>query len=599
MAAAAKQVGCPQGILSVRLVRGRAMLAKRLARRGLAVSAAVLATALCQNAVSACLPGPLVVSTVKAATLLVAGKAAAAGAISAKVAVLMEGVLKTMLLTKIKVTIAVVLALNLIGAGVALVYCQTAGTGQDIPGKPAVAQGKPNPAGQQPAPKKEAKEEDNTKEKVCHQFMPGTKITLKPRKTKYFLGENILLDYQVSYDGDGGLEVDSYCGLGSDDCAVIATDQAGNQAPASTLGYHGTGSSGRPLHRGDSISFTIPLIHYCRLDKPGTYRIRGAHNLNWSDGDTAAERSRTIPKDDPRWAETTIEVSMPDEAQARKVVEDMRRLKTDVDYYRHSCGWETGDYADFRCLQYPVYLPILKELAAGKHSDNRLLLGIIHNPTPEATEALLRLLKDADKDRVKRIISALCDRLPDPQGVDRPGRANPIGFEDDDPKLVKHSWRGDFAVPLRRFARKMLSDDDLAIVRSAAFILEALGTREDMPALVAAASRMVPILEKTEPSPYIGEITAIREACSDTTYAVEALVGASQPATGPRTPGEIIHFTLMVKQHKDFRPTGWEKRCVDWLRDGTPYVGEFVLFNAPRPLPDSLLEPFQEEESTR
>ncbi len=128
--AAAQQVGCPLGTLSARLVRGRAMLGKRLARHGLAVSGGVLATALCQNAASACVPGPLVVSTVQAATLMAAGKALATGAISAKVVALTEGVLKAMLMTKIKVAITVVLAVQLIGAGVGLVYCQTAGTGQ-------------------------------------------------------------------------------------------------------------------------------------------------------------------------------------------------------------------------------------------------------------------------------------------------------------------------------------------------------------------------------------------------------------------------------------------------------------------------------------
>ncbi len=138
--AAAKQVGCPEGTLSARLVRGRAMLAKRLSRHGLAVSGGVLATALCQNAASACVPGPLVVSTVQAATLMAAGKALATGAISAKVVALTEGVLKAMLMTKIKVAIAVVMALNLIGAGVGLVYCQTAGSGLD---KPPMAQEKP------------------------------------------------------------------------------------------------------------------------------------------------------------------------------------------------------------------------------------------------------------------------------------------------------------------------------------------------------------------------------------------------------------------------------------------------------------------------
>ena len=76
------------------LARGRALLAKRLSQHGLAVSGAVLATALCQNAASACVPGPLVVSTVQAATLMAAGKTPATGAISAKVVALTEGMLK-------------------------------------------------------------------------------------------------------------------------------------------------------------------------------------------------------------------------------------------------------------------------------------------------------------------------------------------------------------------------------------------------------------------------------------------------------------------------------------------------------------------------
>ena len=174
VAAAAKEVGCPQGTLNARLVRGRAMLGKRLMRHGLAVSGGVLATALCQNAASACVPGPLVVSTVQAATLMAAGKALAAGAISAKVVALMEGVLKAMLMTKLKITLAVVLALNLIGAGVGLVYCQTAGSGQDKGGGPPTAQekaDKPVPTDQQPTPKKEAKEEAKAGQPIDYQKM--------------------------------------------------------------------------------------------------------------------------------------------------------------------------------------------------------------------------------------------------------------------------------------------------------------------------------------------------------------------------------------------------------------------------------------------
>ena len=130
--AASRQLGCPRGTLNARLVRGRAKLARRLTRQGLTLGTGAVAAALAQNTASAGVPLPLVTSTVKAASLIAAGQAVS-GAVRRQVATLTEGMLKAMLLTKLKVTITVLLALNLIGAGVGLVYCQTAGTG--LPGK--------------------------------------------------------------------------------------------------------------------------------------------------------------------------------------------------------------------------------------------------------------------------------------------------------------------------------------------------------------------------------------------------------------------------------------------------------------------------------
>jgi hypothetical protein len=437
--------------------------------------------------------------------------------------------------------------------------------------------------------------EGASREKVYQEFMPGTRITLKPRKERYFLGENILLDYQISYDGDGAVRVWTATGFGADDCRVTATDQAGVQAPRSTLPFHCTGQSGGYCRRGQTVTYTIPLVYYCRLERPGSYRIRAAHDLYWSNRDPATRRFPSIPREDPRWAETTIEVSMPDDTQARSVVEHMCRVQPDVDAYRHmNAGWEIADYADCACLQYPVYLPILEKLAKGEHGDTRALMGITHIPTPQATETLFRLLKDGDKARIQRIIAALCDRLPDLQGTARNDRINPIQFEDADPKLVKRSWRGDFAVPIRQLARKMLTDKDPISLRFAAFILETVDAREDMPALTAAVSRVVLVAETTKPSRYVGEIALVRQACTDLTCAIEALAARGvEPTADPRTPGEIVQFILAIKQRKDFRPAGWAKRCGDWIQHGTPYVRECVLFNAPRPLQESLLETYR------
>jgi RNA polymerase sigma factor (sigma-70 family) len=97
---AAARLGCPQGTLSGRLTRGRALLARRLARRGLSIPAGALATLLARDA--AALPPPLLAATLRTGYAFAADRTLRAGAVSAKVASLAEGALKMMLLSKLK-----------------------------------------------------------------------------------------------------------------------------------------------------------------------------------------------------------------------------------------------------------------------------------------------------------------------------------------------------------------------------------------------------------------------------------------------------------------------------------------------------------------
>src|SRR5262249_34846520 len=113
---AARQLGVPEGTLAARVARGRVMLAKRLARHGVAVSGGALGAMLAQNVASAGVPTSVVSSTIKAAALFAAGQTAAVSLISAKAAALTEGVLKSMLLRKLKVA-AVLCVVGLLGAG--------------------------------------------------------------------------------------------------------------------------------------------------------------------------------------------------------------------------------------------------------------------------------------------------------------------------------------------------------------------------------------------------------------------------------------------------------------------------------------------------
>jgi RNA polymerase sigma factor (sigma-70 family) len=108
---AAEDLGCTEGTVASRLARGRALLARRLARHGLAPSAGVAAVLSPQGA-SAAVPAALVASTVRAA---------AGQAVAAPVAAVLEGVLRAMLLHKLRKVAGALLLFALLAAGTGLV----------------------------------------------------------------------------------------------------------------------------------------------------------------------------------------------------------------------------------------------------------------------------------------------------------------------------------------------------------------------------------------------------------------------------------------------------------------------------------------------
>jgi RNA polymerase sigma factor (sigma-70 family) len=134
---AARRLGWPAGTLSTRLHRARLILRGRLARRGLDLSAGVVAVALARGAAPAAVP-----STLSAA----AGRATLT---SARAAALAEGVVRAMRWGKLNLVAAALFAAVLGGAALYTPAAPPEGGGATQPAAPAVA-----------TPQKEADEPD-------------------------------------------------------------------------------------------------------------------------------------------------------------------------------------------------------------------------------------------------------------------------------------------------------------------------------------------------------------------------------------------------------------------------------------------------------
>ncbi len=110
---AGRILGVPESTVSSRLARGRALLAKRLAARGVTLSAAALAAALAAEVAWGPGPAGVVCWTARVAALVAAGQLAA---VPTSAAVLMKGVMKAMLVKKLRLAVGAVMVAAALGA---------------------------------------------------------------------------------------------------------------------------------------------------------------------------------------------------------------------------------------------------------------------------------------------------------------------------------------------------------------------------------------------------------------------------------------------------------------------------------------------------
>jgi RNA polymerase sigma factor (sigma-70 family) len=128
---AARELGWPPGSMSRWLTRGKEMLRHRLVRRGVAVSAPLLGAALNGLSAEAAPALPLAASTAKAAVGWAAGQTA--GLVSARVAALTEGAVRTLVVTKMSLTKVLLLLVGLTATGAGVLAYQKAGPGDGPP----------------------------------------------------------------------------------------------------------------------------------------------------------------------------------------------------------------------------------------------------------------------------------------------------------------------------------------------------------------------------------------------------------------------------------------------------------------------------------
>jgi hypothetical protein len=191
------------------------LLRDRLARRGLAFSTVLAGAGLIYETATAAMPVGLAETTIKAATQVAAGKTVSSGAVSATVAQLTEGVLKTMTLKKVTVAAALVLTAGSVSSGIALLAM---GPGpRPANAGPAAA----SPAQDPNAQKDESRPKAGNKERVLsinnltriglamHTFVANSKETRFPPAAIRKDGKPLLswrvailpyLDHQALYD---------------------------------------------------------------------------------------------------------------------------------------------------------------------------------------------------------------------------------------------------------------------------------------------------------------------------------------------------------------------------------------------------------------
>jgi hypothetical protein len=414
----------------------------------------------------------------------------------------------------------------------------------------------------------------------------GARVEIVLDKEEYFLGENVVLHWRVwnagkepfriSMGGDGRNSIGRALRFKVE--AIGPQGKAEDPYP-SPMCFGGLYGEPTLQPRGEFWD-DLQLMLYREPGGPGTFTIRVYHDLGWDQSkggrppmDTGSgdipEGTRTAPL-----ATATLRLVMPNEQQARQVVDAMLKLSTDPN---RIWGQRGRPFADFRMLRYPVYLPIVKEMA--EKGDERVLEAIGGMAFPEATEAILDLSEHKTSASASKAEQLLLERAfgLDPRWRWQSGRQA---------YLAQRGWREDLKARAAKAGWRLLAKEDRESRIRGARLIQLLGNKDDLPALVQAMDKLLVAYknDETEQRAYLRPATVGE---SLTNAANELVKRGAQPAAAITTPGETAAFLVGLKSNENFRPAGWQAAAEASLEHEIPFLRALALESLPLPLSDA------------
>lgn len=406
---------------------------------------------------------------------------------------------------------------------------------------------------------------------------PGTaKITLLADKPEFFLGENILLHYRIESIGKEplGFDVggDYRGGTRANRFKVTVVDAAGREMPDPAPTQRNMGG----LHPLAGVKpreewfENVWLLRYRALDQPGDYTITVFHDLGWG------ERQAN----DPRVVSLKLRLKMPNEAEARQVILDMRMAKFNDG---GTWGKKARPAADFSLLKFPAYRPLLAE-----GGDRDAIAGLAEEATLDATRILLRLAEATDHNVSSAAAIALSRRIPAGEETNAPQRVLLPHHLGGRRGPVTNAWDATLVPEARRIGLKLVSRaNDEALVCGMAMLAD-IATQADLPSLIASLEMAAQRAHGTGPTAK-DHHEGPRWACRDATTLLGQMArrGLAMP-TEPKRAGEFLAFLGAFGARGDFRPAGWEKVFAATLEHPDGTVREAAVARLPQPLPESL-----------